>query len=278
MWALKLLLVPILIYVAILVAIYLAQTSIIFPAKAVGGAGPLPPAAVRLELPTGDGHLLHGVHIVPQSPGARPVILGFSGNAWNAEDAAMFLADLYPDADVVAFHYRGYRPSTGTASAAALLEDAPLVHDFVNQRFAGRPIVAVGFSIGSGVAAHLASRRALAGSVLVTPFDSLAAVGRDHYPWLPVAPLLRHRMDPAVDMQSSHVPTAIIVGGRDTLIPPGRAQSLAKKVPELVYERTIEAAGHNDIYQHPQFRAAMREALQRVTAHAAAKRATGRET
>ena len=266
MWALKLLLVPILIYVAIVAAIYLTQTSIIFPAKAVGGAGPLPPGAVRMELATGDGHRLHGVHIVPRSPGDRPVILCFSGNAWNAEDAAMFLADLYPDADVVAFHYRGYRPSTGTASAAALLEDAPLIHDFVNQRFGGRPIVAVGFSIGSGVAAHLASRRPLAGSVLVTPFDSLLAIGRSHYPWLPVGPLLRHRMNPADDMQSSRVPTAIIVAGQDTLIPPPRAQALAKQVSNRVYSRTIEEAGHNNIYEHPQFRMAMAEALARVAA------------
>ena len=267
MWALKLLLVPALIYLAIVAAIYFAQTSIIFPAKAVQGAGPLPPGAVRLELATRDGHRLHGVHIVPRSPRTSPVILGFSGNAWNAEDAALFLADLYPDADVVVFHYRGYRPSTGTPSAAALLDDAPLIHDFVSRRLIGRPIVAIGFSIGSGVAAHLASRRPLAGAVLVTPFDSLTAVGRDHYPWLPVGPLLRHRMDPAGDMQSSHVPTAIIVAGRDTLIPPRRARALAKNVPNLVYQRTIEEAGHNDIYQHPQFRTAMAEALERVARH-----------
>ena len=266
MWALKLLLVPILVYLAILAAIYLAQTSIIFPAKAVGGAGPLPPGAARLELATRDGHRLHGVHIVPRSPPrARPVILGFPGNAWNAEDSAIFLADLYPDADVIVFHYRGYRPSTGTPSAATLFEDAPLIHDFVNRTFAGRPIVAIGFSIGSGVAAHLASRRPLAGSILVTPFDSLAAVGRSHYWWLPVAPLLRHRMNPADDMQNSHVPTAIIVAGRDTLIPPRRAQALAKQVPNLVYQRTIGEAGHNDIYQHPQFRIAMAEALELVS-------------
>ena len=270
MWALKLLLVPILIYVAIVAAIYFAQTSIIFPAKAVGGAGPLPPGAVRLELSTRGGHRLHGVHIVPRSPGASPVILGFSGNAWNAEGAALFLADLYPEADVVTFHYRGYRPSTGTPSAAALLDDAPLIHDFVNRRFVGRPIIAVGFSIGSGVAAHLASRRPLAGSILVTPFDSLAAIGRDHYRWLPVGPLLRHQMDPAEDMQSSNVPTAIIVAGRDTLIPPRRAEALAKKVPNLVYERIIEEANHNNIYQHPQFRTAMTDALERVVQHPSA--------
>jgi pimeloyl-ACP methyl ester carboxylesterase len=270
MWALKLLLVPLLLYVTVVAAIYLAQTSIIFPAKAVEGAGPLPPGATRMELATGDGHRLHGVHIIPRSSGTRPVILGFSGNAWNAEDAAMFLSDLFPDADVVAFHYRGYRPSTGKPSAEALLGDAPQIYDFVVRTFAGRPIVAIGFSIGSGVAAHLASRRPLTGAVLVTPFDSLAAVGRGHYRWLPVGPLLRHPMEPASDMQNSHVPTAIIVAGQDRLIPPRRAHALAAQVPKLVYERTMEEANHNNIYQHPQFRAAMVEALERVAARSPA--------
>ena len=33
------------------------------------------------------------------------------------------------------------------------------------------------------------------------------------------------------------------------------------KVPNLVFDRTIAGAGHNDIYQRPEFQQAMREAL-----------------
>ena len=79
----------------------------------------------------------------------RTLILGFAGNAWNSEDAATYLHDLYPDADVVAFHYRGYRPSTGSPSAEALIEDAPLVYDFAVARLPPERTVAVGFSIGT---------------------------------------------------------------------------------------------------------------------------------
>ena len=262
MWAVKLLLLLLLIYAAILIAFFFAQTALIFPARSVWDPAPLPPSAERLTLDIGEGERLHGVHIPPRVGGARrPVILGFAGNAWNAEDCALYLRDVYPDADIVAFHYRGYRPSTGSPSAAALLADGPLVYDFVSERFGARPIVAVGLSIGSGVAAHLAGRRAIAGAILVTPFDSLAAVGRSHYPWLPVGLLLRHRMDPAKDLRRSKVPIALIVAGSDTLIPPERARALASVVPNLVLNRTIEGAGHNDIYQHPAFRKGMDQAL-----------------
>ena len=262
MWALKLLLLLGLVYAAILIAFFFAQTALIFPARAVWDAGPLPPGAERLELDTADGNRLHGVHIPPRArSGERPVILGFAGNAWNAEDCASYLHEVFPDASIVAFHYRGYRPSTGSPGAAALLADAALIHDFVSERFGGRPIVAVGLSIGSAVAAHLASRRKIAGAILATPFDSLAAVGRGHYPWLPVGLFLRHRMNPAEDIRSSHVPVALIVAGNDTLIPPARAQALAAAVPNLVFNRTIEGATHNDIYQRSAFQQAMDDAL-----------------
>ena len=89
----------------------------------------------------------------------------------------------------------------------------------------------------------------------------LAAVGQGHYPWLPVGLFLRHRMNPAADLRASRVPVALIVAGLDTLIPPARAAALAEAVPNLVFNRTIEGADHNDIYQLSAFQQAMDEAL-----------------
>ena len=43
----------------------------------------------------------------------------------------------------------------------------------------------------------VAQKEHIAGVILASPFDSLVAVGRQHYPWLPVSLLLRHRFDAA---------------------------------------------------------------------------------
>ena len=260
MWALKLLGVVAGLYLLIVAAIYFLQSRILFPAGMVGPAGRLPAAAERLVLETPDGVRLHGVRI----PGEGPLILGFGGNAWNAEAAADYLHQLYPGAEIVAFHYRGYRPSTGAASAVALLEDAPFLYDRIAAERPGRPVVAVGFSIGSGVAAHLAAERPLAGVILVTPFDSLARVAGGHYPWLPVRLLFRHRMEPAEALSGSRVRTAILAAGNDTLIPPQRTEALRRTAPNLAYDRTIAGATHNDIYERSAFQQAMREALRAV--------------
>lgn len=240
------------------------QAHAVFPTHAVAAPGPLPRGAERLQLMAGKERL-HGVHVPPSARrGPRTLILGFAGNAWNSQEAATFLHQVYPEADVIAFHYRGYSPSTGSPSAEALIEDAPLVHDFAVARVKPERTVAVGFSIGSGVAARLATRRKLDGLILVTPFDSLAAAAADLYPMLPVRLLFRHEMDSAAALGRTDVPVAIIAGADDQLIRPARTNALRRQVRRLVFDRTIERAGHNDIYQMPQFHAALREALSAV--------------
>lgn len=242
------------------------QTHFIFPRHAVGAPGPLPDGAERLTLRTPDGETLHGVHIRPKSgKRAHTLIIGFAGNAWNSQDAGVYLHQLYPDADIVQFHYRGYRPSTGEPSAQTVKDDALLIHDLAVKRVAAPTVIAVGFSIGSGVAAHLASRRSLDGLILVTPFDSLKAVAGDQFPWLPVAAMFSHEMDAAAALGDANTPTAIIAAGEDSLIRSPRTNALRRAARNLSYNRTIEGAGHNDIYHRSDFHDAMRAALQALT-------------
>ena len=239
----------------------------LFPTHAVAPPGPLPRGAKRATITSADGDELHGVHIAPAKGRSRErtLILGFGGNAWNADDVASFLHHHFPAADVVAFHYRGYWPSTGSPSVEALLEDAPLVYDFAVERVPADRTIAVGMSIGTGVAASLAGERPLDGLILVTPFDSIKAVASDHYPFLPMGALFREDMDSAAALADSRVPTAIIAGQDDSIIPPRRTQALRRSVGNLVFDRTIPGAGHNDIYQRLEFRDAMDDALEAVT-------------
>lgn len=260
------LLFPVLIYVAICLALFLAQRSLIFPAAQVDSAGAPPPGTGVLELESPEGRL-RGIHIPPARPGARRLLLlGFAGNATNAQSAAIFTAGLAPEADVVFFHYRGYPPSDGTASAEALLGDAPRILDFARARFRPEKTIAVGFSVGSGVAGTLAERRPLDGLILVTPFDSLGRVSADHYPWLPVRLLFRHPMEPAASLARRPVAVALISAGDDRLVFPRRTEALRRSLSSIVYDEVIPGAGHNDIYDHPSFAPAFREALDRVLA------------
>ncbi|HVI05309.1 MAG TPA: alpha/beta hydrolase [Sphingomicrobium sp.] len=243
------------------------QTELIFPVHAVPAAGPLPPFAEQLTVSTGDGETLLGVRIPPGKPDpSRTLVLGFGGNAWNGQDVAEYLHELYPGHEVVAFHYRGYAPSTGEPSAEALVADAPLVYDAAVET--GKPdhVMAVGFSIGTGVAAQLAARRNLDGLILVTPFDSLKAVAQSMNPWLPIGPFFRHEIDASTALQGCQVPVTMIAAQRDEIVLPERTDALRQTVSNLVFDRTILEADHNDIYARSEFHDAMHEALDRLKA------------
>ena len=242
------------------------QSHLIFPVHAVPVAGPLPSGAERLSARTPDGNKLAGILVPSDEPDAgRTLILGFGGNAWNGQDVAEYLHELYPDHNVAAFHYRGYPPSTGSPSAEALIADAPLVYDAAVGTAKPTRVIVVGFSIGTGVAAQLSANRKLDGLILVTPFDSLKGVAQSMYPWLPIGPLFAHEIDAAGPIRNSRVPVAIIAAEHDQIVPADRTAALRKVVPDLVYDRTIMSAGHNDIYARSDFQESMREAFATIT-------------
>ena len=247
------------------------QTHLIFPVHAVAAPGPWPQGAERLSVTTPDDNTLRGIFMPADEPDpSRTLILGFGGNGWNGQDVAEYLHEIYPAHDVVAFHYRGYPPSSGSPSAEALIADAPLVYDAAVGRTKPARVIAVGFSIGTGIAAQLSAKRNLDGLILVTPFDSLKAVAQSMYPWLPIGPFFEHEIDAAEPLSRGRVPVAIIAAEHDQIVAPARTQTLREALPRLAFDRTIGGAGHNDIYARSDFHEAMRAALDAVAGNQSA--------
>lgn len=254
-------------YLTAIAGLYLAQTWLLFPARLTGDAkGFLPDRAESLQIGTPDGYLLRGVRISPAAidMAGFPTIIGFGGNAWNADYLAAYLHMLFPQAEIITFHYRGYPPSTGTPGASAILADALLVYDNALETAEERHVVAVGFSLGSAVAAYLAARRPVKGLVMVSPFDTLEELVRSHVPWAPTRLLLKHNMPVTEYLRGLQKPVAIIAAADDTIVPPERTAQLRKTVRALVFDLTIKGAGHNEIYDRADFRRAIVEAMSRV--------------
>ena len=268
MWVVHLMLTLAALYAVIITGMFFAQTWLLFPTMFAGAARvQLPASTQRLEVRTPDGESLAGVRIPSQGATAdgAPTLLGFGGNAWNAEATALSLHALFPHRSVVAFHYRGYAPSSGSPSARALFSDSLMIFDHLVRTQAGERIIPVGFSIGAAVAAYLGRHRPVAGMILVTPFDSLEAVARDLYWWAPVGLLLRNRMPTIEFVRGSLAPTAMIIAEARRHRAGAAQRASAPAIRNLVFEGAIDA-GHNDLYDHPEFAAAVREALARIEA------------
>ncbi len=206
--------------------VWLTQDRLIFFPQPVNSTAHLPADAKPLEIVAADGTKLRG-WIRVASPTPAPAVMYFGGNA---EEVSGTLADSrWPrDWTIVAINYRGYGTSEGAPSESALVADALAIYDTIAARsdVDARRIVAFGRSLGTGVAVKLAAARPVAGVILASPYDSLVAVGRTHYPLLPVSLLLRHRFDSAADARNVHAPLLAIVAQHDSIIPVERSQAL----------------------------------------------------
>jgi hypothetical protein len=84
------------------------------------------------------------------------------------------------------------------------------------------------------------------------------------YPWLPIGRFFSHEIEAAPALENSDVPVAIIAAQRDEIVPTERTEALRARVANLVFDRTIAGAGHNDIYARSGFHEAIREAFTRL--------------
>ena len=127
----------------------------------------------------------------------------------------------------------------------------------LHQSPAGAPqaksIFVFGRSLGSGVAVRLAAERKVDAAILVTPFDSMVAVGKRHYPYLPVSWLLKHRFDSLSRAPKITASLLCIVAMRDGIIPPEHAKLLYDAWAGPKRWVGLEGADHNDVDGHPDF-------------------------
>jgi pimeloyl-ACP methyl ester carboxylesterase len=207
-------------------AAWLAQDSLIFFPQPLSSTAHLPPQTAPLVISSADGAHLAG-WILEGTAKPAPTVIYFGGNA---EEVSHMLAEpRWPrEWTMVALNYRGYGTSQGKPGARALEADALAIYDAVSRRDGvdAKRIVVFGRSLGTAVATHVAAERPVAGAVLVSPYDSLSAVGRHHYPFLPVSLLLRHRFEAETNARRCQMPMLTIVASSDSIIPAARSQAL----------------------------------------------------
>lgn len=201
-----------------------------------------------------DGVRLHGWWI---HGGGDRVLLLFHGNAGNVshrlDRAKLFVEKLGVDLFLV--DYRGYGRSAGRPSEAGLYRDGLAIYDAALERgFPAERIVLFGESLGCAVAVEVALARqgdrgteGPAGVALETPFLSVPALARVHYPFVP-AFLVRSRYDTQSKIARVRSPKLLVAAALDDIAPPGHARrlfELAKPPKELL---VVPGAGHNDAY------------------------------
>lgn len=228
-------------YLVVCVFLFVVQRSLIFPAptSAAGVTG----ALARVEVPQGTFFLWQRV------PGEGPVVVHFHGNAEQVAHLS-WLSEAWAERGVsfVAVEYPGYPGAAGSPSETGIIEAslAALEHLTGPLKIDRSRLVLEGQSVGTGAAVTLASRGWGTRLVLLSPYTSLPAVAAKAFPWLPTGLLMRDRFDSLSRASSLKIPTLIIHGTRDSVIPFELGQALAAAIPGAKF-LPIEGADHNDL-------------------------------
>lgn len=238
-------------YAGLCGVLFFAQRAILFhPVPALGRV----PTAT-LDVPGATLRIATRPHDGPRA------LLYFGGNAEDVSRTVPELADAFPGHAIYAPHYRGYGGSGGRPSEWALHADAAAVFDDVRSRHADVDVI--GRSLGSAVATRLAATKPVRRLVLVTPFDSILALGGRLFPFLPVRLLLADRFESVKDAPRVTMPTLVISAGADEVVPGDHTRRLIDAFPAgIVAERAFPAAGHNDVSFDPAYLAAIRSFLE----------------
>jgi alpha-beta hydrolase superfamily lysophospholipase len=219
-----------------------------FPA-AVPPAATVLAGAREVTLRTVDGLELGAWFLPHGEPDRHMAVLVAPGNAGNRSLRAPLAAALGDHGlAVLLFDYRGYGGNRGRPTEAGLARDVRAALRFLEAE-AGVPrerLLYYGESLGSAVVTELATEHPPAGLVLRSPFTDLASVGRVHYPFLPVRALLRDRFGLAARIARVKVPTTVVCGTDDRIVPVEQSRAVAAAGAGTTRLVEIEGADHND--------------------------------
>ena len=201
-----------------------------------------------VTLTTHDGLELGAWFLPAEQTDALAVLLA-PGNGGNRGGRVQIAEALHRQGlAVLLMDYRGYGGNPGSPSEEGLAADADAAVAALAEL--GHPpdrTIYFGESLGTGVVAALAARQPPAGLVLRSPFTELADVGEHHYPWLPVRLLLQDRFPVVEHLVSAPVPTTVIYGDRDSVVPTQLSARVADRTPDLAERVVLENADHNDV-------------------------------
>lgn len=227
----RLLVYAIAIYISFACLLYLFQRSLLYPGATFNqftGAPEAPEPFENFDIKTKDALTLRGWY--KKAAPNRPTLVYFHGNADNLP-STLHYHDLITDKGlgVLLTTYRGYSGMKGRPSEQNNYDDAQkFLEALIKSGIQESDIILYGFSLGTGIAAEMATRfpdaKAL---VLGAPYTNMVNVAAFHYPFLPVNLILKDRYDTLSKMEKISMPVLIANGAQDEIIPASHGKALA---------------------------------------------------
>jgi uncharacterized protein len=207
---------------------------------------------------------LHGLW-APQADADAPVMLYLHGARWDVRSSAPRMRAMHElGFSVLGIDYRGFgRSSEGLPSEDLMHEDALAAWQWLEQQRPQARRYLYGHSLGSSIAARVASGSGNAsGVVLEGAFTSaLDVVNNTWWRWLPMERLITQRLDAATHIDKINAPLLVVHGALDTMVAPDLGRALYERAKQPKRFVLIDGGLHHTLSatNQPQYRNAVLE-------------------
>lgn len=185
----------------------------------------------------------------------KPSVLILHGNAGHIGNRMNLASQLFRRGfGVLLLDYRGYGGNPGKPTEQGLYADGRAAMDFL-KRQGGLPakVVLYGESLGTGIATQLAKEFSVCALILQSPYTSMTALARYHYPWIFLPPWDKY--DSLARITSIHTPLLILHGEEDDIVPYSHGVTLFNKANEPKRFLNFPHKKHNNLWNQEFFSA-----------------------
>ena len=216
----------------------------------------------ELNIKTTDGKLLNG--LLFKSDSSRGLIFYLHGNAGSLSSwGEVAKTYTYLNYDVFIIDYRGYGKSEGEISGEThIFEDNQIAYNELKRYYNEDKIIVLGYSIGTGLAAELASTNKPKLLILQAPYYNLTDMMKHSYSFLPTF-ILKYKFATNEYLKNCKMPVVIFHGDQDFVIYYGSSLKLKEEFKRGDTLITLNEQGHNGMTDNPDYQIQLERLLKK---------------
>lgn len=199
-----------------------------------------------------DGGRINAIHF--KVPNSRGVVYYLKGNSKSIKGWGKFAKDFLSNGyDFFMMDYRGFGKSQGKRSQEKVFNDAQYIYKWLAQSYPEDKIVLYGRSLGSGIAARIASWNKPRMLILDSPYFSFYYNVKRYLFFTPLKWLIKYDMRTDQYLKNTICPIHIIHGTFDRLIPFSQSEKLKALYADKIELHPILKGGHNNLPEFSEF-------------------------
>lgn len=206
----------------------------------------------ELDFEMEDGGKINAIYF--KVPNSRGAVYYLKGNSKSIKGWGKFAKDFLSNGyDFFMMDYRGFGKSKGRRTQSVLFHDAQKMYEWLKNKYSEDSIVIYGRSLGSGIAAYVASGNHPRLLILDSPYFSFYHNIKRFLFFTPLKWLIRYDIRTDEYLGKVSCPIHILHGDKDRLIPITQSMSLKKLYPDKINLHKIKNAGHNNLPEFSEF-------------------------